>query len=78
MADQVHAVPDEPPADENDQRPAIPANADLYPDFVGSLIYDVRSLLMSVRGFAGLYPMISTPEDQLAAMDVIKNRTLRR
>jgi hypothetical protein len=34
MDDQAHAVPDEPPADENDQRPAIPANADLYPRFV--------------------------------------------
>jgi hypothetical protein len=75
MDDQANPLPDELPADENVQRPAIPANADLYPDFVGSLIYDIRQLLVPIRQWATIYPMVTNPEDQRAAIQSIKARS---
>jgi hypothetical protein len=71
MADQAHV----PPADENDGRHAIPANADLYPGFVGSLLYEIRQLLLPVRSWAQLYQMVTNPEDQRAAIQSIKARS---
>jgi hypothetical protein len=75
MDDQIDPPPADPTASQRDTKPAIPANADLYPGFVGGLIYEIRQLLVPIRQWATIYPMVTNPEDQRAAIQIIKARS---